>query len=358
MSFILKAFSTLIGVSTVMLTCSLVVMSMVRVLQYLANSRGQTLGEMLGSLNQGFRTDGRDIAGSDDAARLAFIQDVLTYPTLQGSDRVAKMTAPNLRPDQLLKRRGEAVRAVEYLAKKDLLAIVRSMLEPMMVPAPHVPRPPGDTDPDDARLLPARWSVQLPPEKRTFYAFRRYVEHWYETLEGVATEQFKTKARRMTASLSCVLVVFLNLDGLQLAVDIFESPDAQQLLESRAPVILKRAESLGATTPQAPPSADRDELIAGAGETFVQMNGVLNEPSLRLGWQESKITKAWCACAEQAGPCPGIVLGTVRWFAGLLFSCLLLALGAPFWADMLKNLLNFRNAVKAAVAPATSQPTD
>jgi hypothetical protein len=35
----------------------------------------------------------------------------------------------------------------------------------------------------------------------------------------------------------------------------------------------------------------------------------------------------------------------VRWLAGLFFSFVMLSLGAPFWFDRLRDILNTRNAL-------------
>jgi len=354
MSIILKIIGTLIGVSTVMLTCSLLVACAVRIVQYLANSRGETLGEMLGGLNRGFRAEHSEQAQSGDRAQLTFVHDILTYPALHPTQTLVRLGSASWTTEQLERRRARAASVVEYLAKEDLLAIVRAMLEPTRIDQPDDA---VALDPDDTRLLPERWSSQLRPEHRRFRDFRLYVERWYKTLEGVASEQFKTKARRITASISCLLVVFINLDGVELATDIFESPEIQTVLFNQAPSILSRAEAMGVITPDTGPPVDREELVRGTSGVFAQANGILNEPALRLGWQESKIVKAWCAChADPRASCQGIWLGTLRWLAGLIFSCLLLSLGAPFWADMLRRFLNFQNSVKQALSGDREQP--
>lgn len=329
---IFNALAALIGLSTVMLAASLIVMCLVRILQYLANMRGKTLGEMLGALNRGFRTRGGDMTAIDDAPQLAFVSDVLTYPTLHASTTLVATTVKHLPVAELARRREQAAVKVEYLSKKDLLQIVRSMLEKDTSSIPN--------------LLPARWSEQLPPEARTFRAFEAYVNEWYETLEGSATEQFKLTARRMTASLSCVVVVLFNIDGLQLATTIFNNPDLQAQLASQAGPLLETAERTGATRSVESQTSDREQVTSGVEMTFTQANGVLNEPALMLGWHGNPLVKAWCSGTEPRPSTP--TLTNIRWLAGLVLSCVLLSLGAPFWADTLKRLLNLQNTLKTA----------
>jgi hypothetical protein len=343
MTFLVRVFATLIGISTVMLTCSLVVMCLVRVLQYLANMRGKTVGEMLAAMNQGFRFNQGDAASPSDEPQLSFMLDVLSYPALHEPAALIKVAARSADPKQRKGLQEQLAKSVEYLSKQDLIAIVRSMLETRTTPAPE-----GLADPDGDRPLPSRWSRSLPPQARKFADFVAYVEHWYMTLDALGTEQFKTKARRLTATVSCLLVVFMNLDGLQLATDIFEDSSLRASLGEQAPQVLARADYMGAKDAFSPTITERDALLRGVGETTIQANGILNEPQLGFGWQESKIVKMWCAC-KAGGPCPSASqrsLGVLRWLAGLTFSCLLLSLGAPFWSDRLRDLLSLRNNVQ------------
>ncbi|MFZ5895015.1 MAG: hypothetical protein ACOY0T_28405 [Myxococcota bacterium] len=350
MSVITNIIGMLLGVSTVLLACSLVVMCFVRIVQYLANSRGKTLGEMLGALNRGFRTAGGDLGTPGDPEQVAFVNDVLTYPTLHDTKALQALAGANPPWDKLEEVRSNVAAQVEYLAKADLLNIVETMLEPAHCNSAYKP---------DDWLLPSRWSSTMPPEARRYAAFREFVDTWYATLEGSASEQFKLQSRRLTASVTCLLVVFLNLDGLQLAVDLFGSPETQTWLGDVAPALVRRADEMGASLRILP--YDRDELLKGASGVVAQANGIWAEPALHFGWQNSEVVRSWCTCQQRTDPaasCDGVIVATARWFVGLVFSCLLLCLGAPFWADMLKRLLGFRNAVETSVLGATSASED
>jgi hypothetical protein len=73
---------------------------------------------------------------------------------------------------------------------------------------------------------------------------------------------------------------------------------------------------------------------------------------LGLGWQSSKIVDTWCAytgkCPSSQGPLSGwqAANATLLWLFGLLLSCALLSLGAPFWYNALAGLLNLKSAVQ------------
>jgi hypothetical protein len=395
MAFLFRLFSTLLAFFTVMLTASLIVMCLVRILHYLSNTRAKTLGEMLGALNQGFRSTQGDTTQPGDLAQSNFVLDILTYPLLHSPDVAQKLVPKQNRADAITRSRERLAATVEYLAKDDLKRIVQALSReqwtapssdaPVTAPAgtperapsaagdmasaapatsvavatlstvsgpsasATVPRPLASGDP----FIPARWVVRLTENRRHESDFLAYIDAWYQRLERGSTEQFKNKARRLTATLSCLIVVFLNMDGFRLATDIFKSAAAQDILALQASTVLQTADRLRVNEPSGGLiTSDRDALLDGVPSTLNQLNGVLNEPELQLGWENSWIVKKWCACAKGEASCGSPFLDYVRWLAGLAFSTLLLSLGAPFWADQLRRLLNLQNSVQAPKFPS------
>ncbi|HEX2672359.1 MAG TPA: hypothetical protein VHM25_15870 [Polyangiaceae bacterium] len=95
-------------------------------------------------------------------------------------------------------------------------------------------------------------------------------------------------------------------------------------------------------TPATPPTSADPLLLLNA----------LADPTLGLGWQGSKIVDIWCAHTDQCPSSMGSLNGwqvanaTILWLFGLLLSCALLSLGAPFWYNALAGLLNLKSAVQ------------
>jgi hypothetical protein len=340
MQSLLQIVSTLIGFATVMLTASLVVMALVRIVQFLGDRRGKTVGEMLAALIRGYRQLHGDAGYGYDDRDTAFIVDVLSFPTLhlpRDIPRSIKSTPGAPAPsDQELRK---LTNRVEYLSKESLLAIVDALSRVSGKPE-----------------LPATWYANLSPEARSLSSFNAYVEQWFETVEAVSSESFKSEARRLTALMSCLVVVAMNIDGFQLASALYHDSALTAELERRAPDVLALAQKRQAEA-VAPDQGGRDRLLDGVTGDLRQTNAVLNEPGLELGWQNSWITKAWCkSCAP-----PGVVVpartwaewlpNLARWLAGLFFSCVMLSLGAPFWTDRLKDLLNLRNSMQGKPPP-------
>jgi hypothetical protein len=79
---------------------------------------------------------------------------------------------------------------------------------------------------------------------------------------------------------------------------------------------------------------------------------MLDDAQVGIGWQNSWITKRWCvyrgACTD-AGPAPTagrLAVDVMLWLLGLVLSCVMLSLGAPFWVSTMSSLINLQNAVQ------------
>ena len=160
--------------------------------------------------------------------------------------------------------------------------------------------------------------------------FKAFVERWYETVGATSSQHFKQRMRRLTLIVSCVLVVSFNFDGFHLLTDLHRE-------ETHGSAITHEIEGIQASA-----------IRSGVG----------------VGWQSSFIADRWRAHQERHPKGPSFppdreMLGDgLLWLMGLVFSCAMLSLGAPFWATTLGGLVNLTNAVqKAKSAPAADPPT-
>ncbi len=348
MTFFSQILATVIGFSVIMLILSLIITYLVRGVHYLGHVRGATLGEMLGSINVGYRLMHGDHAQSGDIAQAAFVLDVLTFPALH---LPAKLVAPNARlggdPKAILAGRQKLAQSVEYIDKDDFVQIVCRLCGTQY-----------KSGQDPAGQFPARWCTALPEADRSLKELVAYIDEWFPTAEGVSSNQFMVKSKRLTSVLASVLVVLLNLDAIQIATNLYGSGSTRDALAQSAGDILKLAEGTHAADTALPTS--RDASLDKVTEGLSTLTSRLNEPDLELGWQQSWIARAWCVnqhvCAPGDVDVPGTRLGWCvhvgLWFCGLLVSFLLLSLGAPFWANQLKELLGWQTLLQTRKVPA------
>jgi hypothetical protein len=336
MSYILQLVSTVAGFVVLMAAASLAVTVIVRIIHYADDTRGITVMNMLASINQAYRVSLRDTAVPGDRPETQFVLDILNDPALHSyaGSQSFWTKAQRRAGDQaaIENQRDRLARRTEYVRQDDLVRVVER----------HAPND----------VLPAAWSQGL-GNKATLTSFKQYVGTWFNTAEGLAQERFRKDTRKLVAVVSSLVVVAANLDGIALLDTLQHDTTLTNALFAWGPDLLRTSERIGRAD-DAP--NDRDELLSNATPALEQVNSVLSTPQLHLGWQQSWIVRELCAekreCAQTAGlplvpeksPLQAC-LRLVRWLAGLFFSFVMLSLGAPFWFDRLRDILNTRNAL-------------
>ncbi len=383
---------TAIAFAAAMLTASLLVSAVVQAIQSAGSYRADTVSGMLRSVIHGFRSfyndpdllavDYPDPSSPDEltpakgrvfAGEREFVKDILADPTLHA------------RGDALTYGDDPARQAlmVEYISASDLVAIARNHAESSSVtktsdgaarldnvssPTP----PPAESGSvivltragDEALFLPASWfypkvgneaaqELRVKKPYATLAKFAEYVQHWYPTFEATATQTFKGRIRRLTRVVVCSLVVLLNIDSVGLAVTLYRNSGGSY--SERIPELQQQANRLGVANVNVnvdiePVPADSTAKPTPADPAFLL--SALDDPTLGLGWQGSSIVDTWCSHTQKC-PSSKVSLGgwqtasaTTLWLFGLILSCALLSLGAPFWYNALAGLLNLRNAVQ------------
>jgi hypothetical protein len=335
---------TAIAFAAAMLAASLFVTAVVQVLQKLLGLGPRTTRDMLEALMYGFRDfhndpaiDAAETAGAASDKRENVNKECARFALDILSDRALHTRAAVLayqdQPEKLAKR-------TEYVDPDDLTRLVETWA-----------RYASATEAAARPRLPRTWVgdklVKTPED------FAKYVEGWFSTYEGTASERFKTTVRRLTLLVSAVVVVLFNLDGFRLVRTLASSDAARIALNSQVESLQTSAARLGVEGAELEPGDALDETTKERLLELQKTAGILDEADAGLGWQGSFIVGRWCAytqkCASPDSPPTkaGIALDTLSWLGGLLFSLVMLSLGAPFWYRTLSQLINVKNAVRA-----------
>lgn len=322
--------------AAVMLVVSLFVSAVVQAIQSAFALRATGLADMLLTLIDSYSS----IHGVslDDADERAFVDAVVKHPLIH-----------TLRPKTA--RGGEVSRAIEYLDEDDLIDLVTTECE-------H-PTPRG---------APIRKAVV---DVKTFTAF---VKRWYETVGATSSQHFKHKMRRYTLVVSCALVVIFNFDGIRLISDLHRDETERGALAHEIEEIQRKARKFGEGRGERDgqhevagekPSPEADPAVRALADEMRRTSKILEDSGLGVGWKSSYIVNRWQAYrghGDGNGRVPSgreMLADTLLWLAGIVFSCVMLSLGAPFWATTLGSLVNLTNAVqKAKTGPGPDAPKD
>jgi len=152
-------------------------------------------------------------------------------------------------------------------------------------------------------------------------AFRVSIERWFDDAMDRVSGWYKRKAQLIILGLAVVICLALNVDTFTIANGLYRDTNL------RASVVA--AAEAQAQKPM--PEEAESELDVS------ELSGELLDLRLPIGWS---------AQDGDARSVPGDFVGWVVKLLGVLFTALAVALGAPFWFDLLNRLVNLRSSGK------------
>jgi hypothetical protein len=158
--------------------------------------------------------------------------------------------------------------------------------------------------------------------------FKKRFEAWFGTFEAQVMAWYRQKTQLVVGGLSVVVALAMNVDTLQLVNQLATDPKVRETLAEQGSQLARQPDLVAANTTLA---AASQPGLAATVETVQQRSANLNASGLKLGWNE----RAWQS-----------PLNVVEKLVGLLLSAFAVSMGAPFWFDLLKNLVSIRSVGK------------
>jgi hypothetical protein len=162
--------------------------------------------------------------------------------------------------------------------------------------------------------------------------FQQRYEAWFATFEAQVMAWYRQKTQLVVGGLSIVVALAMNVDTLQLVNQLATDPKVREALADQGAQLARQPDLAAANA--ALPAASQPGLQA-AVETVQQRSASLNASGLELGWTE----RAWHDTWQSP-------LSAFEKLVGLLLSAFAVSMGAPFWFDLLKNLVAIRSVGK------------
>jgi hypothetical protein len=146
------------------------------------------------------------------------------------------------------------------------------------------------------------------------------IETWFNEAMDRVSAWYKQRTQSLVLILALVVTIFSNADTLRIAKDLSNNPAMRDALVAQAQEFAKAPADNSQDSPQ--------EKIKKNIETLQGLG-------IQLGWKD------W---PDKWYEDPKIWL---RKLLGLLLTAFAVSLGAPFWFDMLKKIINIRSAGKS-----------
>jgi hypothetical protein len=150
-------------------------------------------------------------------------------------------------------------------------------------------------------------------------AARLKIEHWFDDTMARVTGWYKRMAQKIIFVAGVLLCAAVNADTLMIVKELW----SDQALRS----------AMVAQSTQKVQSTNAVDYLSQEG-SFQQVAGAIREAnSPPIGWsRDSKDIRVW----------PGALGDQALKVLGILLTSFAIVLGAPFWFDMLNNLINLR----------------
>ncbi|MBT3336692.1 MAG: hypothetical protein HN855_16650 [Anaerolineae bacterium] len=164
------------------------------------------------------------------------------------------------------------------------------------------------------RLLPnldSKKSVSnLPEAHDKVIEFKTNAESWFDTSMKRASFWYKENAKNLAFVIGLVIAAAFNIDSIQITEQLWREPTLRQSLVAQAQVA---------------------SVNTGA-DSVAELETYYQDLQLPVGWDASKL--------------PPTPLDWTTKIIGFLISGLAAMQGAPFWFEILKNLLKFKGGSK------------
>lgn len=184
------------------------------------------------------------------------------------------------------------------------------------------------------------------PELKTILNERREevfgrIDAWFQTVMNRAGERFKMNTRWATTVFSVLVAFALQLDSISLFRQISTNAEVRARLVSMSDSVLASSQKVL----DAPAAPGTEEGLADLKDRADQVKAQIESTQLQL------VPQPWRLSAFES----------VRSVLGLILTMFLLGLGAPFWFNVLRNLVGLRHTVdqkadEAAKREAAAKP--
>ena len=187
-------------------------------------------------------------------------------------------------------------------------------------------------------------------ERATTEAYDRF-QRWFGSAQDRAEQWFQTHVRVVTIACSICAAFVLQLDTAEIYQQLRDQPKLAEALVKSAPTVLQQGAPVTNATNTPATNEGTQELLKQSKETVDALRQTLDEagfdivPHPFFGRWDKDPTPTWAPARSLPRP---IAVYMAHLF-GILATAGLLALGAPFWFNLLKNLTSLRPALATLI---------
>ncbi len=167
--------------------------------------------------------------------------------------------------------------------------------------------------------------------------FKENIEKWYQEVMNQATGWYKTRVQQVLFVLGLVISMIFNADTLRIAHHLSVDPETRRQIIEQAQAYIAQHDSIAKNAGSFSMSPQDTTVEVLKSRIYELINEEVNiaTSTLGMGWQTA----------------PPFHIREASWWAylgkslvGWILTAFAITLGAPFWFDLLKKIMNIRAA--------------
>jgi hypothetical protein len=178
-------------------------------------------------------------------------------------------------------------------------------------------------------------------------AFQTALDQWFNESMERTSDWYKRRVQLWTFFSGIIFCTVLNIDTLKISQYLWQNPEARAAYVQAATDIVRSTEADSAVL-----ASLKKQLSSGDSLQITKAKQQLDSLNTRIRAQLTQGTGLPIGWQEEQPPhcsCKNCSIWLAYWFKkllGLIISIGAVSAGAPFWFDMLKNVMNIRSALK------------
>lgn len=196
------------------------------------------------------------------------------------------------------------------------------------------------------RLLTILEDVKLNTDNaaKRLEAFQIALDQWFNESMERTSDWYKRRVQLWTFFSGIVFCTILNIDTLKMAQYLWQNPEARAAYVQAADTIIRQTSSDSTSL-----DSLKKQLSNGDSLQIAKAKQQIDSLTNRLRTQLAQGTTIPVGWETEEIPNGNALWGYwLRKLSGLIISIGAVSAGAPFWFDMLKNVMNIRSALKKA----------
>jgi hypothetical protein len=196
----------------------------------------------------------------------------------------------------------------------------------------------------DAARVSGLKIVSADEARKRLQAIGRQTEEWFDLAMEPVADRYRRRMQLWAVAAALVIVGVLNADALAIVRRARSDPAFRQAVATQAARLL------------AADSAARLRADSTAGrDTGAALRAPVTAHDSAAALRDSLLLAATTGSQALFQGYPKGWKFSWQWLLGILFSTLLVSLGAPFWHDVLEGVFGWKNKVRSEAAPGASR---